>query len=54
MAYARDEGLEQGRRSERQAVAKRLIQGRFNNAEIVQITRLTEKEVCQIRKKLKQ
>ena len=54
MAYARNEGLEQGRRNERQAIAKRLIQSKFNNTEIVRITGLTEKEVCRIRTKLNQ
>ena len=58
MAYARNKGLEQGlekgRRRERQTIAKRLIQSKFNNTEIVRITGLTEKEVCRIRTKLKQ
>ena len=61
MAYARnkgikqglEQGIEQGRIDERQIFAKRLLQSKFNNTEIVRLTGLTEKEVCQIRKKLK-
>ena len=54
MAYARDEGLEQGRRSERKVFTRRLLKSKFDNAEIVRLTGFTKKEVCRIRKTLKQ